>query len=226
VPESGPTQRPPAHEGLDAAKPLTNDVVDLVNAVLGVGVSILRTVAQATTSERLPPGDTPTPLGEMDRLTTTAAGNVISSVVHRDWPASAATTSARRTTASDSDRGRASGNPGVPQPRVTAGSTLRIPLLVENSTLTSTGEVGFVVRSIERTDSRAAEAPIQWALPAEIISFDPVSMEIGPRDFEKLTVRVATTPDIPAGQYRAVIVGRDGWFSTHVSFEIITPASP
>jgi hypothetical protein len=109
---------------------------------------------------------------------------------------------------------------------VTAGSTLRIPLLVENSTLSSTGEVGFVVRSIERTDAQSTDASTQWALPAGIISFDPVSMVIGPRDFEKLTVRVATAPEMPAGHYHAVIVGRDGWFTTHVSFEIITPAPP
>jgi hypothetical protein len=211
-----------ARRSSEDARPFTSNLLGLIEAALGVGESVARSVAQATTDKPLAARENRPPLEEMVRLGVLSAGNVVSSVVGgagmrarvpRDkTPATAATGTPGPTAEA-----------GQSRPRVTAGSTLRIPLLVENSSTAATDDVLFAARSIDQLDakqpSNAGTRPM-----TEAVSFTPPSLLIGPRDFEKLTVRIATSLDTAPGAYRAVIVGGDGWFSTEIHFDVVAPS--
>lgn len=175
-----------------------------------------RTFAQATTDKPLPPREGRPPLEEMFRLGAVSAGNLIASVV------GGARSSVRvaRAPAAGTSTPPTSGSATGARPRVTAGSTLRIPLLVENSSAAATDEVAFVVRTIGRADG--PHDPL-LGLDVSAVSFSPERLVIGPRDFEKLTVRIMTSAAAAAGSYRAVIVGGDGWFSTEIEFDVLAP---
>jgi hypothetical protein len=110
---------------------------------------------------------------------------------------------------------------GTPQgtstgrPIVRAGSTLRVPLLVQNQESASTPEMGFVCPTLERLDGTDGRGPE----PSDL-RFVPPMLMVGPRDFEKLTVLVAVPPDATAGRYRAHIVGDPGAFRTALEFDV------
>jgi hypothetical protein len=201
-------------------------LAEAVDAALGIGAAIVRTVARATTSHPLaPPGDRP--LEDIVRYGTTAAGSLIGLVVDAARATAGAVTTAAPATPRPRPPGGAAGpgatGPTTTSPRVTAGSTLRVPLLVENTGADPTPEIAFAATGIERADLAGSE-PTDAELPScATVTFTPPTLVIGPRDFDKLTVRIPTDAATTPGRYRARIEGGDGWFATDVVFDV-TPA--
>ena len=58
-------------------------------------------------------------------------------------------------------------------------------------------------------------------MPADGVTFTPETLVVAARDFEKLTVRLATPAEAPAGDYWAAVVAGDGWFSTVIAFSVV-----
>jgi len=200
----------------DGADKVTARLTELVGATLHLGASMARSLARATTSKNLPPTGQ-APLDDIVQFGAMAARNVIGLVVD------GVSSGGRRTSATApsgfGDGASGSGAGGGARPQVTAGSTLRVPLLVENTGQSATREITFGAASIRRED--CPDGASCTCLPTSRASFTPPSIVIAPRDFEKLTVRLATTPETAPGRYRATISGGDGWFSTMIDFSVV-----
>lgn len=208
--------------GIDAAartvdEELVPRFAEVLDAVIGVGAALARSAAQATTSSTLPQVSQ-APLQDMVRFGATAVGNLGGMVVD-------AARGGRRVVAA---RTPGAASPGSQQlPRVTQGSTLRVPLLVENTGHAPTPEVAFTVAAVARMAPVSPVEPDDDAaggghgVLASDVSFSPTVLVIGPRDFEKLTVRITTSPDTEPGRYRVTVDGADGWFSTDIELDVI-----
>jgi hypothetical protein len=152
----------------------------IVDAALGLGAAIARTVARATTSRPLPPpGERP--LADIVRYGTTAAGSVLSLVVDQARSSSRTVMDAVPTPG----RQRNAAERPAQDPWVTAGSTLRVPLLVENTGPAATPEIAFAAVEVERVDSDTADDAARLPISAAV-TFTPPVLVIPPRDFEKL----------------------------------------
>ena len=53
------------------------------------------------------------------------------------------------------------------------------------------------------------------------MTFIPETLVVAARDFEKLTVRLATPVKAPPGDYVAAVAAGDGWFSTTIAFSVV-----
>jgi hypothetical protein len=107
---------------------------------------------------------------------------------------------------------------GAGRPRLTRGSVLRLPLLVENTGPTPTTELSFAATDVTRVAGEDGES-----IGADQVTFTPPTLVIGQRDFEKLTVRIRTTNATAPGIYRATVTGGGDWFSTVIEFEVTEP---
>lgn len=188
----------------DVADGIGVRVTELVNATIDLGAQLTRSVAQVTTRDPLPPPGG-RPLEDIVTYGAAAAGNVLSLL----------------SGASRLVPGR-SPNPAAPAtsdgPVITAGSTLRVPLLVENTGAVPTVELAFEATDVTRTGPSGDVTGT--AIEVSAVSFSPPTLVVAPRDFEKLTVRIATAADAVPGRYRATIAGGDGWFSTVIDFGV------
>jgi hypothetical protein len=70
---------------------------------------------------------------------------------------------------------------------------LRIPLSIENPSTTTMSGLAPLVRAIQRNGQDASAD-----LPLSALSFKPAMLDIGAKDFEKLTVAIAVPDDAPA----------------------------
>jgi hypothetical protein len=151
-------------------------VGELVSSALKLSAAVVQTVAEAATGKPQVnrPGDTP--LQSMIRHGTTAASSILTTVMSATREGSAAEPAA------------APVNAPPRTPRVARGSSLRLPLSVDNLRDT-------VMQDIE---PRLVDAETPTPLH---VSFKPEKLTIAPNDFEKLTVRVDVPEDTPPGRY-------------------------
>ncbi|HUP69065.1 MAG TPA: hypothetical protein VM142_04530 [Acidimicrobiales bacterium] len=188
----------------------------LLNSAVDVGASAARvartTAQQASVLE-------PAQLGEAVRNSATAAGNVLGLFVNGLRAATAAPAGGRPQTEASAS-GAPSGSPAAELPTVRAGSTLRVPLLVENREAVEMSGLDFTCRSVDRLVP--GEGP---GVGRHHVRFEPSTLTVASRDFEKLTVRVATAPDTAPGRYRATIVGGADVFSTTLEFNVLAAPS-
>jgi hypothetical protein len=191
-------------------------LAELVSTTLDVGASVARSVAAATTTRELPKSGG-APLDDIVTFGAAAAGNILGRAVDAVRAADRVTrmasgTAGTRTPPAPATSGR---------PRVTAGSTLRVPLLVENTGPTPTTELAFEAVEIARLSGAEGEG-----IAAAQLAFTPSTLLIAQRDFEKLTVRINTAPTTAPGLYAATISGGGGWFSTVIEFEVAGAPDP
>jgi hypothetical protein len=170
-------------------------VAGVVDAVLEVGVSLARVMAQATASggvvEPLPPS---TPAFQaIVGYGVTAVGNVASALMSSGEVLRKAGKGTTPTSAAKPARGGS--------PTVNAGSTLRVPLSVENPGEQPMRDLSPRVRAVRRAAGTDATSVIE---PASI-RFEPALFDVAPRDFEKLTVFVPVPDDTPPGNYQVVL---------------------
>jgi hypothetical protein len=102
-------------------------------------------------------------------------------------------------------------------PAVRAGDTLRVPLFIENPSPEPTGSLQF--GPFESVPPSPAAPSISLAQ----VRCSPESLDIGPRDFEKVTVFVDTAPTTALGRH-LVRVGVPGTaFVTSIEFDVLPP---
>lgn len=185
----------------------------LLNSAVEVGASAARVVARTTAEQAsaLEPGQ----LGEAVRNGATAAGNVLGLFMNGLRAATASPAGDRPGTEASAS-GAPSGSPAAELPTVRAGSTLRVPLLVENREAVEMSGLDFTCRSVDRLVP--GEGP---GVGRHQVRFEPSTLTVASRDFEKLTVRVATAPETAPGRYRVTIVGGADVFSTTLEFNVL-----
>jgi hypothetical protein len=187
---------------------LVDGVSQVVTAALGVGAAMAKAVAEATAQGRpLPPPAQPdSPLTAMVHYgvatVTNVAGVVMKSVggIRMDvkprtgGPAPAAARS----------------------PRVHQGTTLRVPLSIENPS--ETPMLGVAYRCLELA---GGDPDAGVPLGRDAVRFLPPVLDVQPRDFEKLTVYIDTAPHTAPGRYRARIGTGTGGAETALEFEVV-----
>jgi hypothetical protein len=195
-------------------------LAELVTTTLDVGASVARSLAAATTTRELPQS-AGAPLDDIVTFGAAAAGNLLSRAVDAVRVADRVTrTAAGAATGGAAGAARSSSPPaGSERPSVTAGSTLRVPLLVENTGPTPTTELAFESVGVAQLSGSGE------GIASDQVAFSPPTLVIAQRDFEKLTVRVHTKPTTAPGHYAATISGGGGWFTTVIDFEVVAPSS-
>jgi hypothetical protein len=199
--------------------PLTDRLTEVVDAGLQLGASLARRLAELTGSPEQQ--ESGVPVDDLVRFGSEAAGNVLGLV------AAGARTGinlgARASRAVTPERG--AGQPAAQtrtQPMVTRGSTLRVPLLVENTGQTPTRPLTFATTSLLRAG--CPDSGDCTCLPVDTVSFAPETLVVAAHDFEKLTVRIAVPSGAAPGGYTASITAGDGWFSTTIGFSVLPAA--
>jgi ribosomal protein S11 len=204
--------RDPAGEA-QAGPDIGRSLGAVVGAVLDVGVSLSRVLAQATavngTVEPLPPA-TP-PLQAIVRYGVTAMGNVVSAIATGGQvlrkaagaTAAAAEAAAQVVASPLATVGAAAAAGARGGPRVHAGATLRVPLSVENTGERPMQGLEPRVRALGHAGRDGADA--SGVIPVGGVRFAPERFDVAPRDFEKLTVFIAVPDDTPAGKYELVL---------------------
>ena len=101
-------------------------------------------------------------------------------------------------------------------PTVPAGAILKMPLSVENPATEPMVDLQFVCLGVRRRGNNE-----NLPLTCEHVHFDPPTLTVTPRDFEKLTTTIAVPPDTPPGRYTVMIGLETGGFETPLSFDVL-----
>lgn len=199
-----------------AAPDLAASLAGVLDAALGVGVSLARVVAETTAlGKPMAPLPSGTPaIQAIVRYGVTAMGNVAQAVlsgtqsVRKAAPAAAAAASAA-----------ASARPAGP--RVAAGAVLRVPLSVENPGERPMPDLRPRLRRVRRPSG----ADVQ-VLPAEAVAFFPTQFEVAPHDFEKLVVQVSVPLGVPEGSYELILALGEDEPDLPMTIQVQPPAAP
>lgn len=196
-----------------SADQLVAGAADVVMAAMGVGAALARIAAQATAGSRLVP--------EPPR-----ADNPLNVMVHYGAVAVANVTDAVLAGISEARAARMMGQPGRPVssagstqteapsiPTVHQGSSLRMPLSIENPTTEPMRDMHFTCLAIYG-GSELDGAP----LTPGAVRFEPAELSIESKDFDKLTVFIDVPEDTAPGKYEVTIGLRDGTFETTIPF--------
>ena len=196
-------------------------VAEVVNAALGVGVALAKTAAQVTSGDR-PLPESPgkgSPIDDMVFYGVTAMNNVINLAISGAGMV-AQSASVREEPSTPEPAQTAAAYTTTPTgPTVHQGATLRVPLSIENQGREPMSGMTFVCLSME-SEPRGAGRLIDKSA----VRFQPQTLNVAPKDFEKLVVFVDTAPDTALGQYTATIGLGEGIFENTLTFEVI-PAS-
>jgi hypothetical protein len=203
----------------EAPDPLTERFAEVIDAGLQLGASLARTLASATGSKDVEPTGKP-PLDDVVKFGTATATNLIGLVASGARTGMDVTNRAAGAAGAGRSTPSPTSTPEANTPYVTEGSILRMPLLVENTGPTPTRELTFATTSIARDGCE--DGTECTCLLTDVVQFDPPSLVVGARDFEKLTLRIAAPAGTPAGDYVASISAGDGWFSTTIRFSVVT----
>jgi hypothetical protein len=206
VTEPGPhgTRRPDDPHG-DTRERLVGSFTEVVEALLGIGVSLTRTAADLTARGRpVPPPEAPKgPVAELLHYGVLTVRNVLGLVF----------------SVSESSGGTASVGEAAPkqptQPVVQRGEVLRIPLAVENPHDRPMLELAFRCLDIGATELGEG-VPVD----GRAFRFEPATLTVMPHDFEKLTMYIATAAETAPGRYRASIGVEGGEIELAVQFEV------
>lgn len=199
--------------------PFTDRLTEVVDAGLQLGASLARRLAEATGSPEQP--ESGVPVDDLVKFGSEAVGNVLGLVAA--GARTGVNLGARASRAVTPERGAGPRPaPSRTLPMVTRGSTLRVPLLVENTGQTPTRSLTFAITSLLRAD--CADAADCTCLPMDAVSFRPETLVVAAHDFEKLTVRIAVPATATPGSYTASITAGDGWFSTTIGFSVVPAA--
>jgi hypothetical protein len=188
---------------------IATGVGNVVDAALGLGVSLARVVAEATALGRpVEPVAAGTPaLTAIVRYGATAAGNVVGALVSSVQGVKPSVGAARRPAPAAA---KAAG------PRVAPGATLRVPLSVENPSDRPMANLSPRLRAVRRGGADAGAL-----LPAGCVHFSPAAFEVAAHDFEKLTVMVSVPAETPAGDYEVVFALGDDEPDLKMAFAVV-----
>jgi hypothetical protein len=204
---------------------LMTGVLEIATATLGISATLAKTLAQETAKGN----SIPEPEGRESPLNTTVHYGiatvtnvlklVIASVpVPTNIPTeqqSESTRSANSSSKNDTRNSQNASHPGLPT--VHPGSLLRIPLSIENPGVEPMNDMMIYCESLEAL----VEEDRGQKLDSNAIRFQPETLSIAPKDFEKLTVFVTTHIETTVGDYTAIIkIGSDN-FETILKFRVL-----
>lgn len=199
---------------------VTQGVGDVVNAAFGVGASLAKVVADATAQARpVPPPETnATPLNAIVHYSLVAVDNIVRLFASAGDGVIRAGKEVG--TQPGAHSARTATHPAQGFPVVRRGGTLRVPLSVENPSSEPMNNLAFQCVSIRGQAAGQGEP-----LDPTNVRFQPDSMSIAARDFEKLSVFIDTKPDTAPGRYEAILGSESGAFEISVEFEVLPDAS-
>ena len=195
-----PTPEPPAPD-------LAASLASVVDAALGVGVSLARAVAEATAlGKPMAPLPSGTPAVQaIVRYGVAALGNLAQAVMSGAQGVPGARRAAPAGAARAPSGAPAGAAPGAArpagQPQVLAGAVLRVPLSVENPGDRPMPGLRPALRRVR--SANGADAALQ--LPPSAVTFAPTLFDVAPHDFEKLVVQVTVPAGLAAGSYELVL---------------------
>lgn len=193
------------------ASDIVNGVGEVVGAVLGIGAAVAKTVAQATSGgKEVPAPSGGGPINAMVHYGVAAVSNVVGTVLS-SVNVGAAPARPAKSAAPSSPAPQA-----TTLPRVRRGASLRIPLSIENP-----GDEPMRGMSFTCLRMNGGKADAGTPLRERALRFQPETLDVAPKDFEKLTVYIDTAPDTAPARYEAVIGLDQGVFETTIVFEVI-----
>ncbi|MCC6534092.1 MAG: hypothetical protein IT531_16205 [Burkholderiales bacterium] len=184
---------------------------EVVQAALGVGVSLARVVAEATAGERAvrSPAANAGPLNAIVHYGLAALTNVVGAVAGSVGAFQAG-----------GQPGQAAANaasaPAGGRPRVHRGASLRIPLSIENPGDEPIRDAAFQCVAMQYHDAAPGRA-----LDTGAVRCEPPTLNIMARDFEKLTVHIVVPLDTAPGAYSAQIDLGSGAYRTSIHFDVL-----
>lgn len=204
-------ERPP--EPTPIAGEIASGIFQIMNTALKMGANITKGVAEITSGGEpvRPPKGTQDPINSMLHYGATTVSNVIRLVIPSNTTQAANTQTVKPPTDST--------NASVPQkniPTVRQGSTLRVPLMIENPHAEPYLDMAFQCFSIV-TDTLADGV----ALRLDNVRLEPEVLNIAPGDFEKLTVYVDVPNDAAVGMYEIIIGQEAAGFETQIPVHVI-----
>jgi len=218
-------------------------VMEVVNAALAVGATIAKSIAQETSGGKpvSRPSSEDSALNEMIHYGVAAVTQVVglvvsgAGVVSQTVQPSAPSTNPSPSTSSpvparaEADQFRQGDRPPAPPPSPTPratsaslptvhqGATLRMPLSIENPGNEPMTDMTFVCRSL--TGEVGGSGTL---LEVGAVRFQPETLAIAAKDFEKLTVFIETQAETAVGHYQAVIGIGPNQFETLLQFQVIS----
>ena len=200
-----PAEEPPSNffdaSVLDEFVP---QVADLLNRFLSLGAAMTRTMVRASAPGEGGAGDGA--LDEVVRNGSTAVANLVRMTID----------SLRASTQAPVTPGQAAADPrSAGRPAVRAGDTLRMPLFIENPSAEPSGPLRF--GALDADSPAGTGRPL---VPAQV-RCNPETLEIGARDFEKLTVFVDTEPATTPGRHRVRLGVPETAFVTTIEFDVL-----
>lgn len=197
----------------DATTRLTSNLLSLWDPWLRMGESLARTVAEATSGGKgvEEPEDAQRPLAAIVHYGWATVGNVLGVLT------SGLNVVVKPTNGQSTPTTSPGPEPAVSRtPSVHRGSTLRIPLSIENPGGAGDYELSFTCTRLAFDGD--ASGPI---LESDAVRLEPNALVVAPYDFEKLTVLIDTHEDNAPGSYEAVIASEAGGFEIPLRFEIV-----
>ena len=200
--------------------PLAKGLADVIQAGLEVGTALARLTAEATSGNKpVPePRQSDNALNAIVHYGIASIVNVVDAVVH-------GVQEARMTAATGADSTRAAPEAGTVHeaaptaprlPTVHCGASLRIPLSIQNPGPEPMEGLDFVCLQV-RGGETGPGAPLT---PAQL-RFEPATLLIAPRDFEKLTIYIDVPEDAAPGRYEATIGTTSGALETTINFDVV-----
>lgn len=202
-------------------------VLEVATAALGVSAVLAKTLAQETArGNPVPePEGRGSPLNVVVHYGVAAVTNVVKLVVSgvgvtTNETANQSAEPTRSADAVNRSPNSVTRRPATPSvanlPTVHCGSTLRIPLSIENPGSEPMDNMMITCLSLD-----AVTEGIGQMLDQHAIRFQPETLSIAPKDFEKLTVFIETQPETVGADYTAIIgIGAEG-FETTLNFRVI-----
>ena len=204
---------------------VAHGVADVINAFFDVGASLAKTVAEATANNKPVPTPSPNaaPLNAIIHYSLVTVGNVFNVFADGLKNRTASPTGAGGVSAQATSPvgGTTSGNNDVSRtavslPVVQRGGTLRIPLSIENPGNEPMQHMRFLCLAMQG-GTPGSGVPLN----VSAVRFQPETLTIAPRDFEKLTVFIDTGFDTLPGRYKALLGLGGGSFEMSVEFEVL-----
>lgn len=193
-----------------SSETIASGISGVVNAALSVGAALARTVAVATAADSNAARNGTageSPLAEIVHYSVEAAANFARLVVQ-----------GVKSTAQPGQR-PSQKSAASTHPTVHAGSTLRIPLSIENPSDVEMPQMRFYCGALNYQGNSAGSP-----LTSEAFVFQPNPLTIAPRDFEKITIFITTGEEAATGIYLARIMVEGGSFESPLSFEVLAAA--
>jgi hypothetical protein len=202
----------------NGADRLIEGVSDAVSLSLRIGATLARMAAQATAGDRMVPAPRrqDSPINAIVHYSIATVVNIVDTVVESVQDVRQASAGSPIASAQPGRTVEAQTAAAPAHPTVHRGATLRIPLSIENPGPEPMVGLRFTCPSLSGGDSEAG-----LPLSPTAIRFEPETLTVAPKDFDKLTVYVDVPADAASGRYVATIALSDGTFETSLQFEVV-----